>query len=1051
MELRRKEAREGTAPKEAFLSDRIARDASAPVLSSFRDREVAETTGALQNLREVNFQPSPTASTEESGIICCEVKSFTQAENNERKPSWERVGNHCEAKSSTFTIEINKAPSRDCVKNPREAKEPLQVEDLGGLDLGDLDPPGLGVEDLGAPSLGVEDPVYPKSEEEEDSLSSSRVESLVLRAWLVSSTTPNSQHRSLFWTIPEACWKALDPRNNILKFECDRTSAHRPNPPSKSHVAAIAAQTNNIVKAESDRTREHWSIQPRNITNSAAAVLSQSTTDPPLAADISHVFGGVFRRALYRWIRNQKFYNISKIQGANTSNVLEFDLELNCAKKAHLGTPPATAHHLATFLEEIPQLILELDTWQLVEVEAEVASWVAACGGATCRRHLVFSWAITFTYFPSNEVGEIGLGNLDQLWYIEPRRFSAKECVRWQPGSEARGSSLHLDTLVQGGYLATFGENYSRIYLELWRVAPWRQEDLAWSREGEVNDRAKEALEPRRGRRLLVGFRLTYLAGIPIFAGAKEDTREPWSYLLQIGGERLKGRRNRVRQAILAIASPFFITFNKGFGDTGSGERVIGGNLEDFVTVSKSEPTSWYQSGWRNYTCWISGSEVIIGHRSAAWKIRSKQGRLEAEWISVLSSFVFSFLEDFWVDFSRFVSVSIQHLVASCCLKLIEMAPRKAKTIEPETVEVEGEHVRVEETRVVERGESSGTNDKLDLILTQLAGVTQTIAHMDGRLNHLEQRRNPPRSHSSSYYRRNEPIGAVSEAFLGDARRASLGGPGIDTEGTEVAKVEEEAEVQEEVLCHALTNNGLNALKVVGKINNQKVIVLLDTGSTHNFLNSRLAHLVEGKVTPLASFNVLVGNGERMSCNEVCKDVSLKMQKTPFTLDLYLLPIGGVDLVLGIQWMKPLKRTLLDWENMTLTFPKEGGGEITLEAINPSVDPKPALRALDANQPAFCRCSLFFLVDTPSRSLPRVCLLSLSASELHASSQCSRYPLVPLFLARGGKLLLWRRARQPYPSLFTTTPPPFFEKRRQAAAEEKGTTALSASDLLEVA
>ncbi|KAF3773793.1 hypothetical protein EJ110_NYTH54612, partial [Nymphaea thermarum] len=147
-------------------------------------------------------------------------------------------------------------------------------------------------------------------------------------------------------------------------------------------------------------------------------------------------------------------------------------------------------------------------------------------------------------------------------------------------------------------------------------------------------------------------------------------------------------------------------------------------------------------------------------------------------------------------------------------------------------------------------------------------------------------------------------------------------------------------------------------MKVVGKINNKKVIVLLDTGSTHNFLNSNLAHIVEGKITPQSSFNVLVGNGEKMVCNKVCKGVSLEMQKTPFTIDLYLLPIGGVDLVLGIQWMKPLKRTLLDWENMTLTFPKEGGGEITLEAINPNVDPKPALRALISNQPAFWLVSM---------------------------------------------------------------------------------------------
>ncbi|KAF3773025.1 hypothetical protein EJ110_NYTH56371 [Nymphaea thermarum] len=107
------------------------------------------------------------------------------------------------------------------------------------------------------------------------------------------------------------------------------------------------------------------------------------------------------------------------------------------------------------------------------------------------------------------------------------------------------------------------------------------------------------------------------------------------------------------------------------------------------------------------------------------------------------------------------------------------MAPCKAKTIEPEPVGIEGENVRVEETRVVERGETSSTTNKLDLILTQLAGVSPTITRLDNRLNTLEQRRDPPRSHTSSYYRRNAPIGAVSEAFLGDARRASLGVLGV--------------------------------------------------------------------------------------------------------------------------------------------------------------------------------------------------------------------------------------------------------------------------------
>ncbi|KAF3778105.1 hypothetical protein EJ110_NYTH44217 [Nymphaea thermarum] len=138
------------------------------------------------------------------------------------------------------------------------------------------------------------------------------------------------------------------------------------------------------------------------------------------------------------------------------------------------------------------------------------------------------------------------------------------------------------------------------------------------------------------------------------------------------------------------------------------------------------------------------------------------------------------------------------------------MAPRKAKTIEPETVVVEGEQVVVEGTRIVERGEPSGTNSKLDLILNQLAGVNQTIANIDGRLNTLEQRRNPPRSHTSSYYHKKHPIGAVSEAFLVDARRVSLRGQGVEQPPRAHTHVPQNEPIQppnqRQIIHHQLTN-----------------------------------------------------------------------------------------------------------------------------------------------------------------------------------------------------------------------------------------------------
>ncbi|KAF3779607.1 hypothetical protein EJ110_NYTH33280 [Nymphaea thermarum] len=113
-------------------------------------------------------------------------------------------------------------------------------------------------------------------------------------------------------------------------------------------------------------------------------------------------------------------------------------------------------------------------------------------------------------------------------------------------------------------------------------------------------------------------------------------------------------------------------------------------------------------------------------------------------------------------------------------------------------------------------------------------------------------------------------------------------------------------------------------MKVVGKINNQKVVVLLDTGATHNFLNSRLAHLVEGKVTPQASFNIMVGNGKKLSCNEICKNVSLEMHKTPFKVDLYLLPIGGVDVVEATAGAGEMLREV-NFSIPSLVFSGEGG------------------------------------------------------------------------------------------------------------------------------
>lgn len=53
-------------------------------------------------------------------------------------------------------------------------------------------------------------------------------------------------------------------------------------------------------------------------------------------------------------------------------------------------------------------------------------------------------------------------------------------------------------------------------------------------------------------------------------------------------------------------------------------------------------------------------------------------------------------------------------------------------------------------------------------------------------------------------------------------------------------------------------------------------------------------------------FNVIVADWEQLSCRGKCTNVCLTMQGYRLHTDLYLLPLGGCDVVLGAQWLHTL-------------------------------------------------------------------------------------------------------------------------------------------------
>ena len=77
-------------------------------------------------------------------------------------------------------------------------------------------------------------------------------------------------------------------------------------------------------------------------------------------------------------------------------------------------------------------------------------------------------------------------------------------------------------------------------------------------------------------------------------------------------------------------------------------------------------------------------------------------------------------------------------------------------------------------------------------------------------------------------------------------------------------------------------------------------------------------------VRSTSNFRVLVGNGEKVICSSFCPSVLIVLKRQKFTIDFYLLPFGGADAVLGVQWLKMLGLVVTDYEKLSMKFVWEG-------------------------------------------------------------------------------------------------------------------------------
>ena len=120
---------------------------------------------------------------------------------------------------------------------------------------------------------------------------------------------------------------------------------------------------------------------------------------------------------------------------------------------------------------------------------------------------------------------------------------------------------------------------------------------------------------------------------------------------------------------------------------------------------------------------------------------------------------------------------------------------------------------------------------------------------------------------------------------------------------------------------HAFAGHSVpSTLRLEGRVNGHPVLILVDSGSTHNFIQTRMAKFLGLVVQPTAHLKVTIGNGDSLGCAGLCKGVDLDLGHYNCSLDLFLLPIFDADIVLGVQWLATLGPTIFYYKELYMQF-----------------------------------------------------------------------------------------------------------------------------------
>ncbi|XP_010525699.1 PREDICTED: uncharacterized protein LOC104803465 [Tarenaya hassleriana] len=146
----------------------------------------------------------------------------------------------------------------------------------------------------------------------------------------------------------------------------------------------------------------------------------------------------------------------------------------------------------------------------------------------------------------------------------------------------------------------------------------------------------------------------------------------------------------------------------------------------------------------------------------------------------------------------------------------------------------------------------------------------------------------------------------------------------VEPEVTDKPEDEDDKNLVELSLNSIVGLSSKHTMKLAGELCGEPVIILIDSGTTDNFISDRLVTRLGLHMDGTHTYEISVGNGEILISPCKCRKLSLSVQGIDISDDFLVFELGSADVILGYKWLGTLGETRTNWGQHLIRFQRDG-------------------------------------------------------------------------------------------------------------------------------